>query len=231
MAKPKAIKKYTKVRPKYKKGRQMMIYKTPFKESFPCKIRYATQIGITSTSGAIGLHRFRANSIYDSDRTGVGSQGRFVDSLLGIQGSTAPYRKYRVVSSKIGCRYISQQAAYGSGVLNVVLGCAEANKTLPLTAVEARERNDCHVVILGSGYSGNGVKYMSRKCSIKKALQIKDLKDNPDTAAAYNANPVSEVDFFVMMEPVDGASTTTVTVEVTIEYNVIFFDLNDVADS
>ena len=45
--------------------------------------------------------RYRGNSMYDPDFTGIGSQPRWYDTFMGASGGSQPYRQVTVLGSKI----------------------------------------------------------------------------------------------------------------------------------
>jgi len=59
------------------------------------RLRYVTEIGLNAGSGSIAVHQFRANSLYDPDKTGVGHQPSNFDPLMTM------YDHYTVIGSKI----------------------------------------------------------------------------------------------------------------------------------
>lgn len=228
-AKPKAKAKESSKRKSSSKS--IRVYRQPFPKEFYCTMKYSTQVTLASTTGTLATHVFRANGLYDPDKTGTGQQPRYFDTLCGANNGTAPYRRYRVLGSRMVARFIATSASYTTGMANIVIGCRPTATTDPSSISEARERKDCFVKLLGSAYSAQGIKTLSFKCSPKKILGIKDLKDDENTSASYTADPVSEVDFFIQQQPIDQASSNSVVVEILIEYITQFFHMSDVADS
>ncbi len=68
------------------------------------KLRYVDTITIDPGAAAIGIHVFRANSIFDPDLTGTGHQPLLHDTYATL------YDRYRVVSSKIKVRPVPVSA-------------------------------------------------------------------------------------------------------------------------
>lgn len=73
----------------------------PFPPTLRRKLLYSDVYAITSTGGNLGSQKFKLNSLYDPDSTGVGHQPRYLDQLLSTVASTAPYSRYRVWGIKV----------------------------------------------------------------------------------------------------------------------------------
>lgn len=182
------------------------------------------------TIGVPAVRLYRANSLFDPSKTGVGLKSRYTDSLLGADNGTAPYSRYRVHASSVSATV--WPVASGSNQANCLISLIPKRPIVgdPSTVDEQRERPYARHLAMTTTAS-----YKPRKvknfCKIKTHLGHKDLMDVDSTAAAYNANPVEEVDWAVCLTDVQGSNTASATIQLTIRYFVQLYTLNDVADS
>lgn len=75
----------------------------PLALSTRCRLTYNDLnfgVGLTSVSGYANSYEFRANFLYDPDKTGVGVQPYGYDQMVGAGGSSL-FSAYRVYASKI----------------------------------------------------------------------------------------------------------------------------------
>lgn len=223
---------------KSSKRRRSLMSKSLFKNPFPSgkvyKLTYSDTTDLTGTGTAAPAYfQVRANSPYDPDQTGAGHQPRYYDTLFGADNTSAPYRQYRVLSAKIRVDYFSQ----GATVANLGDGAVQVCKvgTQPFsTNLEMREGANSKIVTIGSGYSANGIRTLTYNLSSKvmaRLLGIKDIKDDEDLVADYNANPGAGINFNVYWSPIQAASAGVCTVRWTVTYRIEAINLNDVATS
>jgi len=204
---------------------------TPFPLVMNRKLTYSGAIAMTQGTPALpAFYLFRANSCFDPDQTGGGTQPRYFDQLCGPNAGGAIYRNYRVMFSSIKCNIfttsstaVDQNACFAICPLN-------ASSSVASSVGEMRERpmsKFTYLTTLGS--------YKPYRCSnavgIAKFLGNKDLKDNEDASAVYNQNPIDSVSWALTLCSINSLGLATANVLVQITYHVQFFNLNDVADS
>lgn len=174
------------------------------------KLRYSQTIGLTSTSGSVGYHVFRASSIHDPDYTTTGHQPMGHDTWQTL------YDYYTVISSKITVKFAEDAATKG---LATYCGIYLQDQTPPLyTDVNNLIENNgnCKInidqrvpIVINDYYSA------------KKFWNLKDIRDNTDNIGAhFGANPTLGAYFFVYIATMDGAVTNNMLANVTIEYLV-----------
>jgi len=88
------------------KGKRHRVARKPLLYRFPnytadlpirkfAKLKYAMVSSLGAAAGAVGVHEFRANGMYDPDATGVGHQPYGFDQLM------AKYNHFTVLKSKL----------------------------------------------------------------------------------------------------------------------------------
>lgn len=190
------------------------------------KMRYHTNFLLSPTNGgAATSYVFRSNSIFDPDATGVGHQP------LGHDQWSQFYSTYTVIGSKMMCKMSKDNQAVG-GTSNYLAGVLlHDQNTLPTTNVDTLfEQGLSTPVRLGQGNNvTNNVIKVNKKFSAKKFFNISNIKDNQDRIGApFGSNPPTTGDsFFIVYAAVSvagGADTTSIDVDVTIDFLVLLSD-------
>lgn len=228
-----------------KTGRKALPYKRVYKRApsvpkgpknpFPVVMRkqltYSTALQITQAVAAVPQNYvFRANSVYDPDYTGTGTQPRYFDQLCGPDKSTALYQNYRVVSSRIRVDlWPTASSATDQNAVFSIIPLSAVGGT-PSSLIEMMQRpfaKYARMTNLGS------YKPYSCRSALRVApfLGCKDIKDNENASALYNTDPNAVVYWCLSTCAVNPAGYSAISCVVTITYNVEFFGLNDVQDS
>lgn len=188
-----------------------------------------------TTSGIAGTIaaplQIRANSIYDPEVAVGGGQPRYTDSLLGNNGSTAPYRNYRVHASAIRVRAWKGGTTFtDTDLLYVIPGRDHLSN--PSSENEVVERPYAKTRPMNSLYS-QGPTTLKHFTKIKWHLGHKDLMDVDGSAAKYDSNPLEQVYWNIGVADVNqgSASAHSITLQISVIYFVQFYTLVDVADS
>jgi len=204
---------------------------SPFGRSFRTQLTYGEIIDIYAGLGTMGIQVFSIGGVYDPNITSGGHQPRFYDTLCGASGGTAPYRSYRVLSSKITATFfpIGTDSVEMRGCVG--LGAYESTSTAPTTLNELLERSDFVSKFLGYWAGGTDKTILSRSTDNKKFFDVADVKDADNLAGVYNANPSRDGNYALVYVPQDQTSDRHVKAFVKIVYTVEFFNRNDVADS
>lgn len=203
---------------------------SPFPQTLWTAFTYSQTFTLSqSVASDPAIYTFRANSLYDPDQTGTGGQPRYMDTLLGDNGSTAPYRNYRVHACKIEATLWPNTGETSTGNALVAIIPRRSNVNPPASVDEMRMRPyaKCCPVVPAFSYKP---RYLSNFCKIKSLLGHKDLMDVDASASAYNANPSEEVYFDVCLCNVQSGSTANQCIQVTMTYFVQLYNLADVAD-
>lgn len=205
--------------------------KGPFPENLWTEVVYAQQITLTSVAGAPATHTYCLNGLYDPDITTTGGQPRYFDTLCGANNTAAPYNKYVVKAAR--AKVIAfDQGPDSAGVPTMIgLTSCPSSTTAPNSIGELMQRNDTNYGYLGHYYGGKPFAQVTRTTDIAATLGVKDLEDNGNVQAQYNANPSNLVYLYVVAAPMNQSSEPTIVLQVEIRYWVKFFALNDVPDS
>jgi len=196
------------------------------------KLRYVDTITLNPSSVALALHAFRANSIYDPDYTGTGHQPRGTDNIMPTL-----YNHYTVVGSKMVARYIPE-VAKSTNSLPMYFFSTLATTANPLTA----ETPDSTIfesamiknkVVIRGGDDGNTRKFptITNTFSAKKFFRAKSIVGVSPYRATYNENPTEEAFFTLYGMDISGGDPPAYSIEVTIDYFVVFTEPNNFAIS
>lgn len=200
---------------------------SPFPTTLFTKLKYTFSHTLASTAGSVDSNLFRLNSLYDPDETGAGAQPRYFDTFCGANAGSAPYNQYRVHMAKVNARFVSTTSSVSSGTVWVqpyrVSGCTTKAGIMELPMVESRTVNSLGV---GDKTTAN----IKMIVPMKKMLSCKDLRDNDDASAPYNANP-NDVCHLIIGYIDDLGNSSGVVLDLEIVYYVEFFDLNKVSQS
>jgi len=175
------------------------------------KLRYSDYATLSSDNTGVQTYAFSVNSLYDPNRTGTGHQPMFYDTYAGI------YNHYRVLGSKITCKWTNTTVQTGS-IVGVRID-DDAN-TFTGDAIDRMiELNDSkYQIVVGQ----NAPKTVTMKWSAKKF----GVKNDDSWTAQVGANPADEQFFVIYAAPaLRSATLGTVVCNVLIEYIVEFFEL------
>lgn len=193
--------------------------KDPFPPTKIATLRYCDviQLDAGATDAAVE-HRYRANSIYDPDRTGTGHQPRFHDTFEAL------YENYEVLSSKI-------TAAFNTTWNGVVSICGVSldndNSTAYTTRAALMENPNTSYRMIPS--HGNAPAKISTTFNAKKSLGPANAVTN---LATMGANPDENQDFVIWAINTYGTEDPgVVNVMITIDYTVRFSERKEVATS
>lgn len=205
-----------------------------FPDKMVTTLRYVDNVALSATSNGVGSNVFRMNSLFDPDLSGSGHQPMYFDQICGPIG-TAPYSRYRVISSKITCRFTQINVPSGTIVSGtavnygpIVVGLAATNQSgLYGTSVSALcEASNSTWTYLGDKGAGSNQKTLTATYIPSRDLGTNDGDDT--LGALYNANP-TEV-FHAIPWKIDTQATgVAVACLVSIEFKVEFYDRNEVA--
>lgn len=177
--------------------------------------------------GALQYFTIRMNGPYDPFQGVGGPTPEWYDTLLGPDVSKTPYRAYRVLAARLKAQFVSEGAA-NTSLLECAIHAREAVELPLVGSSDFYSADHTSHTILGSGYSGNGIKTL-KMCLNKKQLNkffgVKNIEDDNDTASLYNTLPNKEIHADIMVQPFL-ASSAIVNIRWTIEYDCQLFDLN-----
>ena len=188
--------------------------------------------GLVAVSAYSNYHTFRANSLYDPDKTGVGIQPYGYDNLMGAAGS-ALFNIYRVYAAKITVYF--QRLVTNPDTTNTTSSLRLAivpTVADPLSYVEFNDITRMPYTKTNLIRTTDETATQKTSCYVKMK-QLRPLGVDAEVAqAAYNNNPTGAVYFQVHW---DGAGTitadSTVNYDVKIKYYAKLWKQQDVNES
>lgn len=174
-------------------------------------------------------YRFRANSLFDPNRTGVGHQPRGFDQISPM------YEHYTVIGAKLTATFMSEGDETGKAS-NYVLGVLvdnSASLTNPDQQGLFEDPRYRYTLVNGNASSGalSGGSVVSA-VSIKKFLGVPSLLSSSQNQGTQTSNPTEDIDFVVTLGPFDeGTDQGTANVLVTIQYIAIWTEPKELAGS
>jgi len=176
-----------------------------------CSMKYCDQFLVTLAAGVLTDQIYRANSMFDPDRTGVGHQPRGFDQLVPM------YNRYRVNKLSWNVRFTGSANAFNACVLLV-------NGAQVYTTIVDAGESSLKSAIRGSTSGGNTTGF-NGKSDLWRVQGRSEVAYHTDdtTAALVTANPVETIDLHIVLQnPV--LTTEIINYVVTLIYDVIFFD-------
>jgi len=212
-------------RKKTKFSRKKSVFKSQnlltvgFPKTTVVKLRYVDGFTLDPSIATLAYYTFRANSVFDPNRTGTGHQPMNFDLWTQL------YNHYIVIGSKITCTFNYQLTAQAGGwIYGVILADDSTSTSDPTTMMEqglVKYRiRDGHV-----NTAGTSAPTVKRGYSCKKFFNIANVSDNVERlGAAVGTNPTEEACFNVFAGPTPGSGTDigTVYCTVSIDYIVMF---------
>ncbi len=185
-------------------------------DSMKTKLVYKDIQSVTAVAPLLNLV-YRGNSVFDPDQTGTGHQPRYFDTYASL------YTKYRVDKSKITIKAMNV-----SGTASVIFGIVPITiltyTTWPEYAELPRAKTADHLMAVAQRY-GAELQYGASTSAILGLTNIQ-LQDD-DYGASVTTNPSHQWFWNVVFSTVD-SSDVSIMFEVTIEYDVIFYDRNTI---
>lgn len=190
-----------------------------FPGSLTSVFKYSDTIGLSSGSGVTpGGLVWRMNSVFDPDYSNIGHQ------LLYFDQFTAVYDNYVVLGAKLTA--IFSPASDGAAPFNV--GITSGNSTSFSSSVYTLIEQNKSVAGLLGDKDGTSVKTLSMTYNPSVCLGV---SANDDTVqAGVTGNPAKQWFCYTWVQDRSGNSST-VQVNVTIEYRVRFFGMKNITSS
>lgn len=182
------------------------------------KLRYCDTVQLNPTgSDAAVEHRFRANSVYDPDRTAVGHQPMYFDQLATI------YESYEVLGARIKVAF--SPTASTACLVGVIRDNDTSTTYNNRTALMENPSAKYRVVSPQSK-----TLWMAANWSAKKTFGPNYNRD--DNEALVTANPVNESDFVVWaINQYSTEDPSAINCMITIDYIVKFTERKEIAQS
>jgi len=190
--------------------RQMPLGATPhFQRGM---LYYENALTITGTTGAIGNYFFRANGVFDPNASGTGHQPMGFDQMMLL------FEQWYVLRAHIRVRFMNTTAGL------VVAGVALAPDMTSVAVDNAQEQGLLKTVVLENKGVQGDVREINLAIDNPRYMGVK--RQAYISSALYqgtSGNDPTELDYFkLFIYNYDGASTATVTFDVTISYDVYF---------
>lgn len=162
---------------------------SPVPKRMMVKMRYCDNLTLDPTTGAVAVHRYCANGVYDPDQSGVGHQP------LGHDQWSQFYERYTVVGSKITATFVN--TASGATAPSVCGIAITENSSFTPTLSELRERGNNVWKYVNTG-TGSKPTTIQKTCSVKRWKGIKDLLSEQDySGLCTTSNPAEQLHYQV----------------------------------
>lgn len=180
------------------------------------RMKYVDNIVLSGVAGASRV--IRLNSIFDPDTSIV--QGH---QPLGFDQWSVFYTKYRVFGAKVTARFTNSSSNQADSEQVAILPF-NAQNTPVLDDAFFEQPHVKKALLSGRGGMDRATLYCN--ANIPRILGMANVvyKSNPETASLFQTNPVEAVNLILVTRPIDGQSTSLVSVELQIEYYCEFFD-------
>lgn len=214
------------------------MYRNPFTLArVSTVLRYATTITLNPSIEVLGatgsnVWQFAANGLYDPDTTGIGHQPMFYDNYCEI------YQKYRVKQSKISVTVVNHSVNTQNGVTALpnysyrmfILndGTNGATSDYPARMEQMIEEGGPNVKwrFVAPSLTGRLPKLQQRQTP-HRLTHLGSL--DGELSSTIGSNPTHSTYFYVGIASADGVTDPpNVSLYVTIQYTVDFFDRNQV---
>ncbi len=194
-----------------------------------CRLRIYNTISLNPVAaGNAAFHKFRANSLFDYDLTGIGAQPNGFDELAAL------YNEYHVLSTKLDARVVSvvDQAVTQATWLGITFAHDPAITTVvPEDWIEQRRTRK----ILNAGSGSGSAPRITHAMGMKKFFSVAkkdDLVSEPDYGAQVTTNPAQDCTAYLWIAPADGVSDlVSRTIYVQTEFMVCFSDPKNLTQS
>lgn len=181
--------------------------------------KYLTTISLDPGAGSYGYYRFRTNSLFDPDHTGVGHQPMYFDQMAAL------YKEYVVTGAKIIVTLYPQTslgeaiALYDVPVLIVSKENDTDNPTDPGTIIEQGTLHQNYRVVK----SDDTPTTVRLGWSLRKSEAVTDIM-NPDWVSTATGNPSAASYFRVVYGNFAGENVAAIRCLVELRYHAIWFN-------
>lgn len=196
----------------WRKGYVPRTLRSGFPPSQVVKHRYIQYNSMDTIGPVAVLQKFRANSVFDPDFTGLGHQPMNRDLYASL------YDHYIVLSAKITVKAYSAESLSNSPTL-MYIELLDTNTSAATNYIEAMEGRQTKWRILNTRES---TPTLSHTFSTKRFFGVTDVDDNTKRLGASKGdNPSEDAIFNIGVIPMDGANNADpVHILTTIEYIV-----------
>lgn len=207
------------------KRRTEPIYRIPYPKSRAVMFKYSYFNNISVTTDSVGTQKFRANSLFDPDFTGIGQQPRYYDQLC----TENLYTLYRVDSIGYNVKYINKSTSS-----DALVGVSFRNQasSVPADATALwHEKELAYTTVktllpLGQSGSRTTIKGKLQMSSILASSKLSYKTDRSSYESLFSSNPAAVCFMMVMVsdDPNNNAGTD-IDIYVTIYFKCIVSEL------
>jgi len=202
---------------------QTRLLRGPINRTCVAKLKYCETVTFTPGAGFLYGYEFRANDLFDPNKTGTGHQPMGFDQLM------VNYQHFTVIGSKISANI--HGPAGKICLMGVELASASGNATN--NGEELRERQ---MVRWGIRYPPDSTAFahgsFKKGFSAKKFFHVKALIGESQYKGDSGNSPSEQAFYVVYGGSHDGSSATgTFTANVTITYTAVFSEPKTVGQS
>jgi len=189
---------------------------------------------LTYKNDTIAQKFYRLNGPQDIATAVGGTQAYFWDTLVGDNGGSQPYAKYRVLWSKFCVEFNNYHEDTNPPIVGVVVAVGLNGVDSNAGGLELlMQRGGSKFVPLGCKSGSNNQRSIKGFVSHKDLLGVKDMKDADDQIADAATTPDKEINLMIACAPTDFSDTTSrnIAFRLKIEFQVELFELNNVLSS
>lgn len=178
------------------------------------RMRYFDTITLNPPAATNAEYFYRANDVFDPDKTGTGHQPMGLDQLLGVF-----YNHFTVLGSKIHAKFISNSASSGN---TCIVGCyLDDDIALITNPLQLLENGKTSYKIMGSLDSNKAVANIRKGFSAKKFFTVSALKGNALYQGDVGSSPTEQAYFHLFATASNQGDAAAFNVVVHIDYIVL----------
>lgn len=187
--------------------------KGPLPTTLKTKLRYTEQYVMNPGIGTTGVYVFRANCVYDPNKTAGGHQARGFDEIMPL------YNHFTVIGSKMTTQIIN------SSGISIVAGVTLVDDTT--TSADANTYMENQRSVWNVHSLANPNKTITMSCNPQKFLGRSHALSDPQLKGTVSASPDEQAFYQVWAAASDGASDPgQIHLITTIDYIVVFSEPN-----
>lgn len=196
-----------------KSGALATFQRGPLPTTLKTKLRYTEQYTMNPGIGTTGVYVFRANCVFDPNKTAGGHQARGFDEIMPL------YNHFTVIGSKM-----TTQIVNSSGI-SLVAGVTLYDDTT--TAADANTYMENQRSVWNIHSLANPNKTITMQCNPQKFLGRSHALSDPQLKGTATASPDEQAFYHVWAASSDGASDPgAIHLITTIDYIVVFQEPN-----
>jgi len=190
-----------------------------FPGSLTSILKYSDTLNVSSGSGVnANGNVWRLNSVFDPDWSGIGHQPLYFDQFAAV------YDNYVVLASKITATF----SPASDGAAPFVVGITSGNSSSFSTSVYTLQEQNKSVGTMLGDKDGTSIRTVSTTYTPRQCIGV---SENDDTVqAGVTSSPAKPWYAYTWVQDRSGNSSS-ITINVLIEYKVRFFGMKNVTSS